>query len=109
MTGFFLPSSSTDDEAGSEDAYQAFRDQAEACTGSVSRDRRIHEIECRRQGRDRRLRVGESDVDDGRTIAAILQVGRDAYTVHHVAAEADPHSEPLVLARTEVYSVSEFE
>jgi hypothetical protein len=109
VTSFFLPSSATDTRGGSELAYATLREEAEACTGSISSERRIHEIECRLRGRDRRLRVGERDASDGRMIAAILKLGRDAYTVHHLPAAAGPNGEPLVLRRTEVYSVSDFD
>jgi hypothetical protein len=108
MTPFFLPSSPTGDVAV-ERNYLTLRAQAEACTGSVSRDRRIREIECRRQGLDCRLRVGEPDAIDGRTVAAILQLGRDTYTVHHVPGESGQSTPPTVLQRTEVYSVADFD
>lgn len=108
MTPFFLPSSERGDEAA-ENEYRKLRDEAEACTGSVSRDRRIHEIECRRQGLDCLLRVGDADAINGRTVAAILQLGRDTYTVHHVASEPGPPSAPTVLQRSEVYCVADFD
>ena len=108
MTRFFLPSSPQGDAAAERD-YRTFREQAEACTGSVSRDRRISEIECRRQGLDCCLRVGEPDSIDGRTVAAILQLGRDTYTVHHVPSASGQATPPTVLQRTEVYCVAEFD
>ncbi|HLM86125.1 MAG TPA: hypothetical protein VK272_08065 [Solirubrobacteraceae bacterium] len=108
MTPFFLPLAPRG-EAAAENLYSSLREQAEVCTGSVSRDRRIREIECRRQGHDYRLRVGETDTIDGRTVAAILQLGRDTYTVHHVPSESDQASAPTVLHRTEVYSVADFD
>jgi len=103
MARFFMPDS--DNDAAAESEYVALRDHAEATTGLPSRNRRIQEIACRRHGRDCRLRVGEADALDGRTVAAILQLGRDAYTVHHVAGPPAP----MVLRRTEVYSVTEFD
>lgn len=108
MTRFFLPWSPKGD-AGPEGVYRTLRDEAEACTGSVSRERRIHAIECRRQGLDCRLSVGEPDAIDGRTVAAILQLGRDTYTVHHVPSEPGQSTVPTVLLRTEVYSVADFD
>jgi hypothetical protein len=108
MTPFFLPSSPKGDVAV-ERNYLTLREQAEACTGSISRDRRIREIECRRQGLDCRLRVGEPDAIDGRTVAAILQLGRDTYTVHHVPSRPNQSMVPTVLQRGEVYSVAEFD
>lgn len=96
---------SPDNEA--ERAYQALREQAEACTGVSSRDRRIEEIECRHLGVDRCLRVGESDAGNGKTVEAIFQLGRDVYTVHHVQSGPD-RSAPTVLQRTDVYSATDF-
>lgn len=107
MTHFFLPSSA--DEAVAESEYGALRDQAEATTGLTSRNRRIQEIACRRDGRDCSLRVGEPDANDGRTVVAILQLGRDAYTVHHVAGRPGPLTPLTVLRRTDVYSVTDFD
>jgi hypothetical protein len=108
MTPFFLPSSPKGDQ-GAETEYKELREQAEACTGSVSRDRRIREIECRRKGLDCRLSVGERDAVDGRTVAAILQLGRDTYTIHHVPSEPGQSTVPTVLQRTEVYCVADFD
>jgi len=108
MTRFFLPSS-PQGNAAAERVYLTFREQAEACTGSVSRDRRIREIECRRHGLDCRLCVGEPDSIDGRTVDAILQLGRDTYTVHHVPGASGQATLPTVLQRTEIYSVAEFD
>lgn len=107
MTPFFLPRLRED--GGVERAYLELREQAEACIGSPSRERRIQEIECRRQGVDCCLRVGEADTANGRTVAAILQLGRDTYTVHHVPAEREAASAPTVLQRTEIYSVTDFD
>jgi hypothetical protein len=108
MAGFFIPLSPGGATAA-EQAYLDLRDQAEECIGSASRDRRIQEIECRRRGRDCRLRVGESDAANGMMVAAIFQLGRDTYTVHHVPLEpGEPPLMPTVLQRTDVYSVTDF-
>jgi hypothetical protein len=105
MTRFFVPPLAQDDAEG---AYQALREQAEACTGASSRDRRIQEIQCRHRGVDRRLRVGESDAGNGKVVEAILQLGRDIYTIHHVQSGGH-RAAPTVLQRTDVYSVTDFE
>jgi hypothetical protein len=108
MTSFFMPRLAPGDPAA-ESSYRALRDQAEACTGFLSRDRRIQEIECRRGGVDRQLRVGEPDEMNGRTVEAILQLGRDTYTVHHVHSGLPEGTLPTVLRRTDVYSVTDFD
>ena len=105
MARFFVPPPS---QSETERAYQALREQAEACTGVSSRKRRIEEIECRHRGVDRRLRVGESDGGNGKIVEAIFQLGRDVYTVHH-AQSGPERSAPTVLRRTDIYSVTDFE
>jgi hypothetical protein len=105
MTRFFVPPLAQDD---AERAYQALRAQAEECTGVSSRDRRIQAIECRHRGVDRRLRVGESDAGNGKIVEAILQLGRDMYTIHHVQSDRE-RAAPTVLQRTDVYCVTDFE
>jgi hypothetical protein len=105
MTRFFLPPLA---KREAESAYQALREHAEECTGVSSRDRRIQEIECRHRGVDCRLRVGESDAENGKIVEAILQLGRDIYTIHHVQSGGDLAA-PTVLQRTNVYSVTDFE
>jgi hypothetical protein len=105
MTRFFVPPRAQTDPEG---AYKALREEAEARTGFSSRDRRIHEIECRYLGVDRRYRVGESDTGNGNVVEAILQLGRDVYTIHHVQPDGESTA-PTVLQRTDVYSVTDFE
>jgi hypothetical protein len=109
MTRFFMPRLAQGDPAV-ERVYQQLREEAEACTGFASRPRRIQAIECRRGGVDRHLQVGEPDPGNSRTVEAILQLGRDTYTVHHAPSELETeHTLPTVLRRTEVYAVTDFE
>src|SRR5277367_2489549 len=103
MSSFFIPPLSAGGPAA-EESYQELRDQAEVCIGAVSRQRRIEGVECRLSGRDCILRVGELDAGNGRTIAAIFQVGRGTYTVHHLSGTGEP-PDPVVLHQSEVYSV----
>jgi hypothetical protein len=105
MTRFFVPPLAGDD---AEHAYQALREEAEACTGVSASGRRIQEIECRHRGVDRRLRVGESDAGNGKIVEAILQLGHDTYTIHHVQSDRG-RADPTVLQRTDVYAVTDFE
>jgi hypothetical protein len=108
MGRFFIPLVSGDGSPA-ERAYRKLRDQAEACTGAVSRERRIEGVQCRRSGRDCLLRVGELDAGNGRTVAAIIQVGRDTYTVHHLATDPGQPPDPIVLRHSDVYSVTDFQ
>ena len=107
MARFFVPPL-PDRSPAAEQAYRELCDQAEACTGAVARERRIEVVECRRSGRDSLLQVGEPDAATGRTVAAIIQVGRGTYTVHHVRAYPGESSEPVVLQQSEIYSITDF-
>jgi hypothetical protein len=107
MARFFIPPL-PDGAPGAERAYRELRDQAEASIGALSRERRIEGLLCRRSGHDCQLRVGEPDAGNGQTVAAIIQVGRDSYTVHHLAADASRPPEPVVLHSCDIYSVTEF-
>ena len=108
MARFFLPPL-PDGAPSAELAYRELRDQAEARTGAVSRERRIEGLLCRRGGHDCQLRVGELDAGTGQTVAAIIQVGRDAFTVHHLASDSTRPPDPLVLHQSDIYSVTEFQ
>lgn len=108
MARFFIPPL-PDRSPGAEQAYSELRDQAEACTGAVARERRIELVQCRRSGRDCLLQVGEPDAATGRTVAAIIQLGRSTYTVHHVGAYPGDSPEPVVLQQSEVYSITDFQ
>jgi hypothetical protein len=108
MAQFFVPPLPARGDAA-ERAYGELREQAEACTGAVARTRRIEAMECRRSGRDRLLQVGEPDADTGRTVAAIIQVGRGTYTVHHVGGPPGESPDPVVLQQSEVYSITDFQ
>ena len=84
-------------------------DEAEAYTGAVARARRIYLMQCRRSGRDCLLQVGERDADTGRTVAAIVQLGRSTYTIHHVGPHPGGSPEPIVVQQSEVYSITDFQ
>lgn len=88
--------------------YQEMREQAEACTGAISRQRKIQEIECRYMGSDHRARVGETDAISGAVVEAIFQLGRDTFTIHRSQSDGALDA-PVVLRQKDVYSVTEFE
>lgn len=108
MGGFFVPPNPEGGPAA-ERTYRELRNQAEATTGAVSRERRIEGLLCRRSGRDCLLRVGELDTDNGQTITAIIQVGRNTYTVHHLPTRAGRSASPLVLQQSDVYTITDFQ
>jgi hypothetical protein len=90
------------------DAYEELRQQAEAHTGEVSSGRRIREIECRYGGVDHLVRIGEPGAVPGAFVAAIFQLGRDTFTIHHAQPQGTPHA-PVVLNKRDVYSVADFD
>lgn len=108
MAHFFIPPLPGRSPAG-ERAYRELREEAEACTGAIARERRIELVQCRRNGRDCLLQVGEPDAATGRTVAAIIQLGRNTYTVHHLGAHPGDTPEPIVLQQSEVYSITDFQ
>lgn len=107
MARFFVPPLAPR-SAAAERAYGKLREAAEAHTGVVARSRRIEIMQCRRSGRDCTLQVGEPDAATGRTIAAIIQLGRSTYTVHHLGAHSGDSPEPVVLQQSDVYSTVDF-
>ena len=91
-----------------EHSYEELRQRAETCTGEVSRKRRIQELECRYGGMDRLVRIGEPGAVPGAVVAAIFQLGRETFTIHHAQPHGAPDM-PVVLNKKNVYSVAEFE
>jgi hypothetical protein len=108
MARFFIPPLPARSPAA-EEAYRRLRDQAEVRTGAVARKRRIELMQCRRSGRDCLLQVGEPDTATGRTVAAMIQLGRSTYTVHLVGAYPGESPEPIVLQQSQVYSITDFQ
>jgi hypothetical protein len=108
MGSFFVPPL-LDGDPAAEQAYRELRDQAEVCTGAVSRERRIESVLCRRSGRDCLLRVGQLDTGNDQTVTAIIQLGRDTYTVHHLGVDPSQPPDPFVLHQSKVYSITDFQ
>jgi hypothetical protein len=108
MAQFFIPPR-PGRGAAAERTYRELRDQAEARVGETSRERRIEGVLCRRSGRDCQLRVGELDAGNGQTVTAIIQLGRDTYTVHHLGEDPGRPPDPFVLRQSDVYAVTEFQ
>ncbi|HEX3512187.1 MAG TPA: hypothetical protein VHT27_13935 [Solirubrobacteraceae bacterium] len=90
-----------------EHSYEELRQQAETYTGEVSSKRRIQEIECRYGGTDHLVRIGEPGAIPGSVVAAIFQLGRELFTIHHSQLHGVPDT-PFVLKKKDVYSVAEF-
>jgi hypothetical protein len=91
-----------------DDVYEELRHLAEAATGEVSSKRRIQEIEYRYGGTDHLDRIGEPGAVPGAVVAAIFELGRDTFTIHHAQPQGAQDT-PVVLNKKDVYSVAEFE
>ena len=102
---FFIPHV----RAGSptERAYEAYCRRAECATGSVVRNRRIFKLWCRRGATDYEAEVGNTDAIAGSMVLAILQLGRDHYTIQCGSSSADT-DDPVVVDRHQVYAVTDF-
>lgn len=105
VTAFFIPHA--DAGAGTERAYDAYCRRAEYATGCLVSDRRIFKLWCRRGATDYEAEVGNTDAIAGGTVQAILQVGRDQYTIHCGNGTAETN-DPIVVDRHQVYSVTDF-
>jgi hypothetical protein len=107
VTGFFIPGVGRD-RTKVEDAYERIRDAAEADTGHRPTQRRIFKIDCRRKGQDYEAKVGKRDQLDGRMVVAILELGRDVYTIRCTRSAGARQPEPIVVGKGQVYSVTDF-
>lgn len=108
MTAFFIPSIEPGDPT-SERVYQQLRLSAEADTECTAHQRRIFQIMCRRNGVDQTVRVGDPDGSDGDVVLAILELGRELFTIHSADPENAAGAAPVTLSRRAVYSVIEFD
>ena len=104
MPVFFIPESAPGREA--ESAYSLILEAAEADTGHVPRPVRIFQLSFRHEGADLHAEVGRPDPVGGRTVLAILDLGRESpYLIH---CSPDEGRVEQLLVRKPVYSVTEF-
>jgi hypothetical protein len=104
VTAFFLPDSAPGMEA--EGAYARICEAAAADTGHSPRPVRIFKLSFRHEGADLDAEVGMPDPVGGRTVLAILDLGRESpYLIDCGSIEG---TEQQVLVRKPVYSVTEF-
>jgi hypothetical protein len=104
VTAFFVPDSPPGMEA--EGAYARIRAAAAADTGHPPRAVRIFKLSFRHEGADLDAEVGMPDPIGGRTVLAILDLGRESpYLIECDSLGGAPHQ---VLVRKPVYSVTEF-
>ena len=104
MTAFFLPDSEPGTEA--EGAYERILDAAAADTGHRPRPVRIFRLSFRHEGVDLDAEVGMPDPVGGRTVLAILDLGRESPYLIECGSVGGTTQQ--VLVRKPVYSVTEF-
>jgi hypothetical protein len=108
LTRFFLPGRESK-RVGTEAAYESLRAGVNDESGHGPHARRIQTMLCRRKGKDTKIVVGDSnEAIAGQTVVAILQVGRESYTIH-CEATASGRPSTIELDRHSVYSVSDFD
>jgi len=106
LTSFFIPGH---DGPEAERVYDDLRERIEASSGMVAHKRRIHRVMCRRSGADTTIEVGSPELLDGNQVMAILQVGRELYTVHCEDPEHPGERTTVELAKRTVYAVVDFD
>ena len=105
VTAFFVPDS-TATGTTPEETYSRIRQAAEVDTGCPPRSMRIFKLAFRQNGVDLEAEVGRPDPVGGRTVLAILDLGRDS--PYLIQCESAGGSTGQVLARKPVYLVTEF-
>jgi hypothetical protein len=109
MTRFFIPGYEKRRVIG-EAVYEGLRHEASDQIGYGAHPRRIQSMLCRRKGQDCNVAVGDRDeAIAGQTVVAILQVGRNDYTIHCESITAGGAPSTIELDRHSVYSVSDFD
>ncbi len=108
LTPFFIPGYEADRPAA-ERFYDDLREGAEAAKGMVAHKRRIHRLMCRRNGADTTIEVGSDQLLDGQRVIAILQVGRELYTVHCDDPDEPGRRTTFELTKKTVYAVTDFD
>jgi hypothetical protein len=104
VTAFFVPDSAPGMEA--ERTYARIVDAAAADIGHRPRPVRIFRLAFRYEGVDFDAEVGRPDPVNGRTVLAILDLGRESpYLIQSASVGGSAHQ---VLVRKPVYSVTEF-
>jgi hypothetical protein len=104
VTAFFVPDCPAGKEAEGE--YARILQEAEAGTGHPPRAVRIFKLSFRHEGADLDAEVGRPDPVGGRTVIAILDLGRESpYLIH---CRAVGGSAQQMLVRKPVYAVTEF-
>jgi hypothetical protein len=105
MPAFFLPELGLDGSS-QEDAYATIRDTVRDRVGSDPEPARIFKLWCRRGGTDCEAEVGKPDPVCGRTVLAILDLGRQGPYV--IECHSPDSASARHIVDKPVYSVTEF-
>ena len=105
MTSFFIPE--LDPHGASEEAvYAGIRKLAQARTGHEPGAERIFKLLCRREGVDCEAEVGKPDPVCGKTVLAIVDLGRHRPYLIHCGSPGEGSTQ--VVVEKPVYAVTEF-
>jgi hypothetical protein len=104
VTAFFVPDCRTGREAEGE--YARILQEAGDGIGHAPRAVRIFRLSFRHEGADLEAEVGRPDPVRGRTVLAILDLGRESPYLIHCRATGGVAQQ--VVVRKPVYSVTEF-
>lgn len=104
MTSFFVPDCAG---AEAEAAYAAIRSAVEERTGHRPLECRIEGLACRRDGVDLFTSVGDTDPTCGKTVVAILDLGRHLPYLIQCGTPGDADDRQILIDKP-VYSVTKF-
>jgi hypothetical protein len=91
VTRFFLAGAEADSEEQVEAAYLDLRERSLVTVGCAAKPRRIFKLDCRFEGVDCEIEVGQPLPNGGEPVFAILDHGRDeAYAVYTGDGAQDP-------------------
>ena len=103
MTTFFLGGSEPADQ-DPQAGYDAVRERSRVALGCPARPRRIFRLDCRLDGEDQAIEVGQPMPSGEGVVAVILDHGRERdYAVHSDSRDPD-----VVCVGRPVYAVTEF-
>jgi hypothetical protein len=104
VTRFFIAGSDDDSDAAVEAAYLGLRRRSLLAIGCEAKPRRIFKLECRFEGSDCEIQVGQPLPHGGEVVTAILDHGRDEpYAVH-----TRDGAQQLTRVSRPVYDVTDF-
>lgn len=104
MTDFFLGGRDGVLDEDAHAAYDALREQSRLAIGCPARSRRIFKLDCRLDGHDCEIQVGEPLPTGEGVVVAILDHGREQV----FAVYTDNREQDVVRISRHVYAVTEF-